>query len=83
MLTNKLHTRAVRPNLELIGCSGAKGIRRTEQNAFSFPGKLTGQLADGCGLAHAVDADHQHDRRLGVEIQSGITNLQHLHKNIF
>ena len=42
-----------------------------------------GQLADGGGLADAVDADDQYDRRLCAELQGRIANPQHIDQNLF
>ena len=52
------------PHLELIDRGGAEGIAGRQQNALPVLAVEVGELADGGGLAGAVDADDQHHKRL-------------------
>src|SRR5690606_15018729 len=52
---------AVRPYLQLIDSGGTKCIRGADERLASLELELVGQLADGRGLAGAVDANDQHD----------------------
>ena len=53
---------AIRPDLQLLGGRGAEGVARGEQNLFPVGDQLGRELADGRGLAAAVDADDQQAR---------------------
>ena len=70
--------RAVGPDLQLLGGGGAEGIGRAEDDRAAKPLKAQGELADGGGLAHAVDAHHE---RHHGPVQGGLFHLQHLHQN--
>ena len=52
---------AFAPDLELLDGGGAEGVARGQQDAVAVALKSMGELADGGGLADAVDADHQND----------------------
>ena len=52
------------PALQLIGRGGAEGVGRTEHDAPSIGDENPGQLADGGGLAGAIDPDNQEHRWL-------------------
>jgi hypothetical protein len=59
------HPRA--PGRELIGGGGAEGVRRAEHDGAVRGHEHAGELADGGGLAGAVDPDHeQHGGDLGA-----------------
>ena len=63
--------RAAGPDLQLLGGGGAEGVAGREQHLLAVAGELGGQLADGRGLAAAVDADDEQDERLrGVEVDA-------------
>ena len=62
-MTDDRHLCAFRPDLQLISCRRAEGIRRCQHDAVAGVLKAHGQLADGRRLAHAVHADHQHHHR--------------------
>ncbi len=51
------------PDLELIDGRGTECIARHQHDAFSLGAEFGGELADGGGLAGAVDAGHQNDER--------------------
>ena len=52
---------ALGPQLELVGCRGTERVGRGEDDALPVGDLLGGELADGGGLADAVDADeHPH-----------------------
>jgi hypothetical protein len=53
---------SVRPHLELLDRGGAKGIAGGEQHRVPFRVETPRQLADGRGLARAIDADDEDDR---------------------
>ena len=59
--------RAPGPDLELLGRGRPERVGGAQQGraALRLPGR--GQLADGRGLPHAVDAHHEHDPRPGRE----------------
>ncbi len=52
---------ALRPHLELFARRRAKGIAGRQHHRTPLSQQPVGQLADGGGLAGAVDADHQDD----------------------
>ena len=63
-VAHDVRARALRPNLKLVGGGSAERIRGGQHDLFALAHIAGGQLADRRGLAHAVDADHQHNRRL-------------------
>ena len=56
-------TRAFRPNAELLHGGGPEGVGGGKEDFFALHAGAVGELGDGRGLAHAVDADDQHDLR--------------------
>ncbi len=54
------------PGLQLVGGGGAEGVRGAQHHAAAVGDQDAGQLADGGGLAGAVDADDQQHRGLVV-----------------
>ena len=48
------------------------------EDLFALVAQLVRELADGGGLADAVDADDEDDRRLRVEPQAGVADVQHV-----
>ena len=82
MLAHQLHAGPVGPDLQLVSCGSTEGIRRAKQDPLALLGQLIRQLADGGGLAHAVDADHQDHGRLGIQLQRGASLVQHLRQNV-
>jgi hypothetical protein len=54
---------AAAPGLQLHHRGGAVRVACDQQHLLAALGVARGQLADGGGLAHAVHADHQDDRR--------------------
>ena len=62
---------AARPNFELLDGSGAKGIRRAEDDAGALFLEAIGQLADGGGFSGAVYADNEEHARRSVGIRGG------------
>ena len=69
-VTNDVGVCPLRPDGQLVGCSGAEGIGGSEQHLFALGSQLCADLADGGGLAHTVDTHHQNDRGLGVQLQT-------------
>ena len=63
-LAYHLDAGAVRPNLELVDSRRAERVSRAEQHLLALRFKAGRQLADGRRLAHTVDANDEHDRRL-------------------
>ena len=59
--------RALAPALELLAGRSTKGVASTENDVAPKRTVTGGQLADRGRLAGAVDAEHQHDVRLGGE----------------
>ncbi len=52
---------ALAPDFELIDGRGAKGVAGHQHHALAFGAEFGGELADGGGLAGAVDAGDQND----------------------
>ncbi|MNT57352.1 hypothetical protein D3C72_1947140 [compost metagenome] len=46
----------------MLARGGAEGVGRSQQHALACIGQVLGQLADGCGLARAIDACDHDDR---------------------
>ena len=67
------HARTPRPDGQLFGSRRAEGVARGQHHVFALLLEMAGQLADGGGLAHAVDAHDQDDRRaLGIKAGASI-----------
>jgi len=62
------HTGAVGPQFQLFAGSGAEGIARGQHHTLAFLLIQVGQLGDGGGLAHAVDANDQNHGRFTVQL---------------
>ena len=62
---------ALAPDLELLDGGGPEGVAGGHHHREAALLELLGQLADGGGLAAAIDPDHQHDMRFpaGGDIQ--------------
>ncbi len=58
------------PGLELLDGGGAKGITGGKHHRTAVGLEAVGQLADGGGLAAAVDADHQHHEGSGERLRN-------------
>ena len=78
VLADDVAVGALRPDLELVGRGGAEGVARAQEDLFALVAQLVRELADGGGLADAVDADDEDDRRLRVEPQAGVADVQHV-----
>ena len=76
MLAHNRHVRPLGPYLQLVGGSGPEGIRRAEQDLLALRLQAVGQLADGGGLSHAVDADDQDHRGALGGVQSSFAHGQ-------
>jgi len=61
---NDRRLRALAPDLQLLDGGGAKSVTRRQHQCATFGGQFCRKLADGGGLAGAIDADHQNDERL-------------------
>ena len=81
VLADDVHTGAVGPDLQLVGGGGAEGISGAQQHLLALRLQLGGQLADGRGLAHAVDADDQNHTGMGGQIQLRVPHGKHIHQN--
>ncbi|MCY1424132.1 hypothetical protein D9M71_398680 [compost metagenome] len=57
---------ALAPDLQLLDRSSAEGVTGGEHDLLAFELQLLRQLADGGGLAGAVDADHKDHERLAL-----------------
>ena len=51
---------ALGPDLQLLDGRRTEGIGRGDHDLFALHAGAMGQLGDGGGLAHAVDADEEH-----------------------
>ena len=78
MLTDNIRTAAACPNLQLVGSGSTEGISGNQQYLFPLLGKLRSDLTNGCRFADTIDANNQHHRRLGVQLQLGISYAEHL-----
>ena len=81
LLRHEFGARALRPDAELLGRSGAEGVTGGPHHLATLAGKAVGQLADGRGLARAVDA-HDQDHEGAVfpgDLESPGHGLQHRH----
>ena len=56
-----IHAGTLCPDLQLVNGSRTERICRSDQHLFALAFQLMAQLADGGGLACAVDADHHDD----------------------
>ena len=63
---------AFRPDFQLFNRRRAEGIRRRDNTLLALLAETGAHLADGRGLAHAVDPDDQNNGRLGVELERQI-----------
>ena len=71
------------PDLQLVSCSGTEGIACHQQDLLALAHQLLGDLANGGGLADAVNADDQHHAGGGGQVQGGVAHVQHLHQDVF
>ncbi len=58
---------ALSPDLQLLDGGGAERVARRQYDLQPLPGQPLGELADGGGLAGAVDARHQDHEGLFVD----------------
>ena len=73
---------SARPDLQLVCGRRPEGISRHQHDLLSLSGQLLRDLADGGGLAHAVDADDQNHAGVGGQIQLRVPHGKHVHKDI-
>jgi hypothetical protein len=74
-----LHDRAAHalaPHLELQHGGSAEGVARGQQDLLALARVLARELADGRGLADAVDADDQDHRGLGGELERLLADIE-------
>ena len=76
-LLDDLTAAALRPDIKLLDGGGTEGVGCRKKNLLAVPAERIGKLADGGGLSHTVDADHQNDGRTGGNIQF-LSALKHL-----
>ena len=82
VLAHQLTAGALRPDLQLVRRSGPEGVRGAQQHPLALALELMGQLADGRGLAHAVDADEQHHGGLRGQVQSRVPHGHLLRQDV-
>ena len=68
---------AVGPDLQLVDRRSSERVRSAQDDLASGGLEVVGHLADGRGLADAVDADDQDDRRSGQEVD-GLVLAEHV-----
>jgi hypothetical protein len=68
---------AFAPDLELIDGGGAERVAGDHHDALALGAEFGGELADGGGLAGAIDAGDQDDEGLGCHLQ----RLRHRREN--
>ena len=56
---DKVDAHALAPDFQLLHSAGAIGVAGGEQDALALIAVPLGELGDGGGLAHAVDAGHE------------------------
>ncbi len=66
---NNRGTGALAPDMELFDGGSAESIACRKHDLEAASGQFCGKLADGRGLAGAIDADNQNDMRLVREIK--------------
>ena len=70
------------PDLQLVGGGGAEGIGGAQHHPFALLFQAGGDLSDGGGLAHTVDADEDADAGLRVQLQGGVPHLHLRHQDL-
>ena len=81
VLADDLTSGPLRPDLQLVGGGGPEGVRGAQQHPLAPQHQKAGHLADGGGLAHAVDADEQHDAGRGGDVELRGSHVQQLHQH--
>ena len=82
LVLDKLNACTVCPYLQLIYSCGTESICSRHDNVLALIFQLICQLAYGCGLAYAVNADNKYNRRNCGHIQR-LFLAQHLCDNVF
>ena len=82
VLADQLAPGPLCPDLQLIGSSSPDGVRRAQQHTLALTFELVGQLSDGGGFAHAVDADEKYHAGCGGEIQGRVPHRDHLRQDL-
>ena len=70
---------------QMTSCSAAaarKVSAAAQQHLLALRLAAGGQLADGGGLAHAVDADEEDDGRLAAQVQRRVAHPHHVRQNL-
>ncbi len=57
------HAESLGPDFQLLDGGGAERVARRQQHALVLIAQVLGDLGDAGGLARAVDARHEDDRR--------------------
>ena len=70
------------PDLQLVGGGGAEGIGGAQHHPFALLFQAGGDLSDGGGLAHTVDADEDADAGLRVQLHCGVSHLHLRHQDL-
>ena len=81
MLLDDVHPGPLRPDGKLIGGGGPEGISGAQQHPLALALPAGGQLSDGGGLAHAVDADEQHHSGGAAHIHPGVAHREDFGQN--
>ena len=68
---------ALAPDLQLLDGGGAEGITGGQHHRFALVLEAARQLADGGGLADAVDPDHQDH----IGLLAGINDQRLIHRH--
>ena len=77
-----VHLCPVGPDGQLVGGSGPEGVSRGQKHPVPLVLQKVCQLADGSGLPHPVDPDHQDHRGLAGQVQARLSHGKHLHQNL-
>ena len=78
MLAHNGSTASACPDFQLVSSRCTEGIAGNQHHLLALLGQLLCDLADGGGLAHTVDTDHQNDGRMGIQLQCGTAHIEHI-----
>ena len=77
VLADQVRPAALGPDLQLVRGGSPEGVSRHQQDLLPRVYLLLGDLADGGGLAHAVDSDDQDHAGMGGQVQVGVSHADH------
>ena len=81
MLADNGRAAALCPDFQLVGSGSAEGIGCHQHHLLAGIHLLLGNLADGGGLSHTIDTNHQNHTGQGFQFQLRVTHIEHIHQN--